>query len=60
MTSHAGGLSFEDEAAGLTESAFCFSHHRDDGSEWWFQLSLADVGRVAKGEPVALNARKSE
>ena len=43
-----------------TESAFCFSHHRDDGSEWWFQLSLGDIGRIARGEPVVLDERPSE
>jgi hypothetical protein len=43
-----------------TESAFCFSHYRGDGSEWWFQLSLDDVGRVARGEQVALGERPAE
>ena len=42
------------------ESAFCFSHSRDDGSEWWFQLTLDEVGRVARGEAVQLNARPAE
>jgi len=43
-----------------TEAAFCFSHYREDGSEWWFQLSLDDVARVARGEPVILDERPSE
>jgi hypothetical protein len=43
-----------------TESAFCFSHYRDDGTEWWFQLSLDDVARVADGEAVTLKERPSE
>ena len=43
-----------------TEAAFCFSHYREDGSEWWFQLSLDDVARVARGDPVILDERPSE
>jgi hypothetical protein len=42
------------------ESAFCFSHHRDDGSEWWFQLTLDEVARVADGDAIQLNARPAE
>ena len=42
------------------ESAFCFSHYREDGSEWWFQLTLEQVGRVARGEAVQLDARPAE
>ena len=42
------------------ECAFCFSHYRDDGSEWWFQLTLAEVQSIARGEPVPLNERLSE
>lgn len=42
------------------ESAFCFSKYHDDGSESWFQVTLAEVNAIAKGEPLAIAMRPSE
>jgi hypothetical protein len=42
------------------EGAFCFSRYDADGSEWWFQMTLADVARVAEGQVITLRLRKPE
>lgn len=42
------------------EDAFCFSFYDDDGSEWWFQVTLEEVRQIAGGELERLDARPAE
>jgi hypothetical protein len=42
------------------EDAFCFSHHAPDGEELWFQVTLAEVERIAEGEISTVEARPAE
>ena len=41
-----------------TESAFCFSVYDNTGSEWWFQLTLAEVAEVAAGDRTSVDVRR--
>lgn len=43
-----------------TESAFCFSCRDPNGDEWWFQVSLGEVGRIAEGEALKIQARRQK
>ena len=42
------------------EDAFCFSHYAPDGEELWFQVTLAEVERIAAGEMSTVEARPAE
>ena len=41
------------------EEEFCFSAYLTDG-EYWFQISLEQVQRIADGENVVLDLRRPE
>ena len=43
-----------------TERAFCFSYYPNRGKEFWFQLSLPEVQRLASSESVQLQLREAE
>lgn len=43
-----------------TEEAFTFSYYAPDGEEYWFQLTLAEVGALAAGQQVPIEARPAE
>lgn len=43
---------------GATESAFCFSVYDNTGSEWCFQLTLAEVAEVAAGNRTRIDVRR--
>lgn len=43
-----------------TERAFCFSFYDDQRSEFWFQVTLAEVNQIAAGEDVTLVGRAPE
>ena len=36
------------------ENEFCFSHFSSDGNEYWFQVSLSDVSKIASGSMVKI------
>lgn len=42
------------------EAEFCFSYYSTDGKEYWFQFSLQEAGRIARGESVDLEARVAD
>lgn len=42
-----------------TESAFCFSWY-DEGKEFWFQVTLGEVEKIAKGEDVLIDGREAD
>jgi len=42
------------------EDAFCFSYYAADGAELWFQVTLAEVAKIAAGEMSAVEARPAE
>lgn len=31
-----------------TENAFCFSYYKDNGEEYWFQITLKEADEIAK------------
>jgi len=33
-----------------TENAFCFSYYNPKGEEFWFQLTLDEVGKISRSE----------
>lgn len=41
------------------EHVFCFSY-RDGGDEYWFQLSLDEVGRIVDGKSSTINVRLAD
>lgn len=43
-----------------TEQAFCFSYYDHDGREFWFQLTLEDIGQVLSDEKTELSVRPNE
>lgn len=43
-----------------TEMAFCFSYFDPAGSEYWFQLTRAQVVEVAAGEKTTIEARLAD
>ncbi len=43
-----------------TESAFCFSYYDEQRREFWFQLTLEDVEKIAKGENLPIEARDAD
>lgn len=43
-----------------TEGEFCFSYYDDKGYEYWFQMSVETVQRVADGRVVKLAGRPAE
>ena len=43
-----------------TENEFTFSYFDNNGSEFWFQLALADIEKVEKGIIKEIEIRKAE
>ena len=43
-----------------TENEFCFSYYKNNGIEYWFQLSLSDINSIAKEEISEFSIRKAE
>ena len=43
-----------------TEGAFCFSYHSGDGSEYWFQFTLAEILEITSGRRQAASLRKAQ
>jgi hypothetical protein len=43
-----------------TEMAFCFSYYAPDGSEHWFQMTLAEVQEIAAGAVREVSALPAE
>jgi len=43
-----------------TEMAFCFSYYAPDGSEHWFQVTLAEVNEIAEGKLTEVTIRTAE
>ena len=41
------------------EDEFCFSHYSKNGNEYWFQFSLIDASKIAKGELTRLQMREA-
>ncbi len=42
------------------ERAFCFSYYAPSGAEFWFQLTLREVGEVLRGEKRVIEVRPAE
>jgi hypothetical protein len=42
------------------EAAFTFSYYADDHSEYWFQLTLAEIQEVATGTRTTVDIRAAE
>lgn len=42
------------------EDAFCFSYYAPDGTELWFQFTLAEAEEIAAGRRTAVDARAAE
>lgn len=42
------------------EMEFCFSFYDSEGMEYWFQVSLEDVIRIANAEKTTIQMRKAE
>ena len=42
------------------EMAFCFSYYNENGEEFWFQLTLAEIEKVVTGELLKLQLRPAE
>lgn len=40
-----------------TEMEFCFSYYNESGTEFWFQLTLSQVGLVASGQIAEIDVR---
>jgi hypothetical protein len=42
------------------EMAFCFSYYANDEEEYWFQLTLKEIYKVANGEIMSFEGRPAE
>jgi hypothetical protein len=42
------------------EKAFCFSYYKKDGTEYWFQFTLAEAHDIANDQMVHLFSRSAE
>lgn len=42
------------------EIAFCFSYYDNNGEEYWFQLTLDEIEKVAYGEMIDFEGRSAD
>lgn len=42
-----------------TEGSFCFSYYSPGGEEYWFQMTLYEVGLIADGRELRLAGRRA-